>query len=289
MSDFDTVLERLLTDPTFKAALAANPAAALAGYRLTPDEVDLLRSQVSTDRGAERTVETRTSKASMAGLLGSFEGLAAAGPGSGSAEHFSAVGRGLGAGQHGGPSQHFGAIGQPTPGHQTSGLGPVASASDPYSDGVPLHGGEPFPGGGPFHGTDPYGTDPYGAGVDPYGGTGEAGGGAGYPSGPLDPAMSGVVGSGDHPATGYHPHIDADGDGHWDHYTAVRHADGSVDVYEDRNGDGLADFVGHDRNGDGILESADYDEDRDGVLDTHMVDTNGDGWMDTRGPEPHGK
>ena len=86
----------------------------------------------------------------------------------------------------------------------------------------------------------------------------------------------------DQPATGYHARIDADGDGRWDRYTAVRHADGSVDVFEDRNGDGRVDFVGHDANGDGILESADYDENFDGHLETHMVDTNGDGWMDRR-------
>ena len=99
---------------------------------------------------------------------------------------------------------------------------------------------------------------------------------------------SGVEGAA-RPATGYHPHIDADGDGRWDHYTAVRHADGRVDVSEDRNHDGLVDFVGHDRDGDGILESADYDQNFDGVADTHMADVNGDGWMDTRGPEPTGK
>jgi hypothetical protein len=254
MSDFDTVLERLLTDPAFKTALAADPAGALAGYRLSPDEVDLLRSQVSTGDGAERTVETRTSKASMVGLLGSFGGLTGGGHGAG--DHLSAVGRGLGHQQ----TQHF---------------GPLAGGADPYSGDAPGHGGESFRGAGPS------GSDPYGASVDPYGGP--------APAGPVDPAMSGVVGAGDHAATGYHPHIDADGDGRWDQYTAVRHSDGSVDVYEDRNRDGLADFVGHDRNGDGVLESADYDEDRDGVLDTHMADTNGDGWMDTRGPEPRGK
>jgi hypothetical protein len=99
------------------------------------------------------------------------------------------------------------------------------------------------------------------------------------------PRMDSLLGPGDHLATDYHPHIDADGDGKWDHYVAVRHADGSVDVYEDRNGDGVADFVGHDRNGDGVLESADYDHAFDGTADTHMADTDGDGWMDTRTPE----
>ena len=97
-----------------------------------------------------------------------------------------------------------------------------------------------------------------------------------------------VLGDGDQLDPDYHHHIDADGDGKWDQYVAVRHGDGGVDVYEDRNHDGLVDFIGHDRNADGILESADYDENFDGVADTHMADTNGDGWMDTRGPEPTG-
>src|SRR2546430_11625794 len=74
MSDFDTVLERLVTDPGFAARLSADPTGALAGYRLSADEVDLLRSQVSTGDGGGRTVETRTSKASMMGLLGAFGG-----------------------------------------------------------------------------------------------------------------------------------------------------------------------------------------------------------------------
>ena len=63
MTDFDTVLERLLTEPAFPAALAADPAGALAGYRLSPDEVELLRSQVSFGDAGDRAVETRTSKA----------------------------------------------------------------------------------------------------------------------------------------------------------------------------------------------------------------------------------
>src|SRR2546421_8818175 len=75
MSDFDTVLERLVTDPGFAAQLSADPAGALAGYRLSADEVDLLRSQVSMGDGGGRSVETRTSKASMMGLLGAIGGV----------------------------------------------------------------------------------------------------------------------------------------------------------------------------------------------------------------------
>ena len=70
MTDFDDVLERLLTDPVFQARLAANPEAALAGYRLDPSERDLLRAQLTGVDAADRTVETRTSKSGIVGLLG---------------------------------------------------------------------------------------------------------------------------------------------------------------------------------------------------------------------------
>jgi hypothetical protein len=230
MSDFDTVLERLVTDPGFPAALAADPATALAGYQLSAEEVDLLRSQVSAGDGGDRTVETRTSKASMMGLLAPLAGF---GLGSGGGTE---IGRGLA--PH--PHEHFGA-------NVHSGLSPVDSA----------------------HGEGSARPD---AGAVEAGRVGQS----------IGPAEGPVAGAGDQVATNYHPHIDADGDGHWDKYLAVRHADGGVDVYEDRNGDGRVDFIGHDANGDGILESADYDENFDGVTDTHMTDTNGDGWMDTR-------
>ena len=224
MSDFDTVLERLVTDPGFARALAADPDAALAGYRLDADEVALLRSQVSAGDGGDRAVEERTSKASMMGLLGSFGGIGAG------HQDAAMVGRGLA------PHPHA----EFAPDGPQSGFAPLdADAPDPYN---------------------PYTVAPAAE--------------VAHPADQLIP--------GDQPATDYHARIDADGDGHWDRYTAVRHADGSVDVYEDRNADGRIDFVGHDANGDGVLEGADYDENFDGHLETHMVDTNGDGWMDKR-------
>jgi hypothetical protein len=70
MSDFDDVLERLLVDPVFQARLAADPNAALAGYRLDPGERELLHSQLSGSDGADRTVETRTSKSGIVGMIG---------------------------------------------------------------------------------------------------------------------------------------------------------------------------------------------------------------------------
>ena len=83
MSDFDAALERLLTDPSFAAALAADPDRALAGYRLDPAESVLLRSQVTADTSsAAAAVEARTTKSSTFGLfssLGDLAGAAAAG------------------------------------------------------------------------------------------------------------------------------------------------------------------------------------------------------------------
>lgn len=76
MSDFDAVLERLLTDPAFTATLAADPAGALAGYRLSPEEIELLHAQVSADAGGEHVVEQRTSKAGLFGLLSPLAGVA---------------------------------------------------------------------------------------------------------------------------------------------------------------------------------------------------------------------
>ncbi|MET7421770.1 Os1348 family NHLP clan protein [Dactylosporangium sp. NPDC005555] len=72
MSDFDDVLERLLTDPGFQDRLAADPAGALAGYRLTADELELLQAQVGGADAGQSRVEQRTSKASMFGLFSSI-------------------------------------------------------------------------------------------------------------------------------------------------------------------------------------------------------------------------
>lgn len=80
MSDFDDVLERLIADPTFQAALQTNPDAALAGYRLQPDERQLLAAQLDSHTGEERTVEMRVSKSGVMGMVGpvvSAMGLAA--------------------------------------------------------------------------------------------------------------------------------------------------------------------------------------------------------------------
>src|SRR5690349_5956444 len=88
MSDFDRVLERLLDDPGFLAALAADPAGALRGYQLSDDERTLLMSQVVAGTGGQGPVETRTSKSGLAGMIGPVVGafgVAAAGGAAGGA------------------------------------------------------------------------------------------------------------------------------------------------------------------------------------------------------------
>jgi hypothetical protein len=70
VSDFDEVLERLVTDPAFQAALRADPQAALHGYQLTADEWQLLQTQVDLAAGDEHAVEARVSKSGLFGLVG---------------------------------------------------------------------------------------------------------------------------------------------------------------------------------------------------------------------------
>jgi hypothetical protein len=311
MSDFDTVLERLLFDGPFKAALAADPARALAGYALTPDERELLHAQVSTDSGGERTVEQRTSKASMFGLLSSLGGT---GVGS-AADATSQGGQGASAG--------FGESGETWQGETWQ--------SETWQSGVGQSGvgqsGVGEAGHSGFAGAVRAGLGEAGqAGV---GAAGRSGlGEAGWIDLPVDPHAAveaglaeareqvheqiGTVYSGGTygsigqelndlthqgqggvgaaavvpPPADYHPHIDVNGDGRWDQYTVRGRADGGVDIVADMDRDGRADFVGHDLNRDGLVESADYDKDHDGVFENHQFDVNGDGWLDRSVTDP---
>jgi len=84
MSDFDEVLERLVTDPQFQAALRADPSTALAGYQLDPQERAVREAQLDQGAGPDRTVEARISKSGLAGMIGpvaSAFGLDATEPG----------------------------------------------------------------------------------------------------------------------------------------------------------------------------------------------------------------
>jgi hypothetical protein len=227
MSDLEAVMERLLSDPTFPGALAKDPDAALAGYTLSAEDRELLGVPLVSGPGDERTVEIRTTKSSMAGLLGpvasAFGATASGGQSMGSAS---------------GSSEAFGRA--------------------PRSDGAATIGAavqatETF---GGFPPKESFGTV----------------------------ANTGTVGAAPPIAANYATHVDVDGDGTWDAYTAYERTDGGVDVHVDiqvdGNNDGVPDFIGHDYNRDGLIDTADYDTNHDGVMDTRMHDDNGDGWMD---------
>jgi hypothetical protein len=70
MSDLNAVMERLLTDPEYRQAFAADPVGAMAGYDLTVQERQMLLTDVSPDTVVGSGVEQRTSKAGMFALLG---------------------------------------------------------------------------------------------------------------------------------------------------------------------------------------------------------------------------
>jgi transcriptional regulator with XRE-family HTH domain len=74
VSDFDTVLERLLLDPQFKSALASDPTRTLAGYQLSDQERQILLTDMAGASGTQSLVEDRISKSSMFGLLSSLSG-----------------------------------------------------------------------------------------------------------------------------------------------------------------------------------------------------------------------
>ena len=272
MSDFDAVLERLLNEPSFASALAADPDATLSGYTLDAGEVDLLRSQVSPDTGGGlAAVETRTNKSSTFGLFSSFADVGhtlAQGPSGAAAPlgPWSEFGSAAGiAAQHtadaaGAPGAAQG-LGD-APDAWGSGAGDVHEQWPPAGHGE--LGSAPGHDGGPdLDGLPP--TESQGLGDAPKSGLGE-------PSRfHADPIAA---------PKGYHPRIDADGDGHWDKATYSGTKDHGVEIRVDVNKDGHADFVGHDTDTDGRVDYADYDKDHDGTFEKRMYDDNGDGWLD---------
>jgi hypothetical protein len=234
------VLERLLGDAGFQAALARDPAAALRGYHLSEDERDLLRAQVVTGAGGQGAVETRTSKSGLVGLFAPIAGavgMAAAQYSSGNASMGSAL-----------SDSTVGSGG----GHESLGLAaPVPS------------------------GTESIGSAGGGGGAESVGSSnGSLGDGFGAAVGSAADGSASIGG------TPYHTVVDVNGDGHWDGYVARPRSGGGYDVVVDMDHDGRADFVGHDVNGDGLIDSADYDTNLDGRMDTRMYDDNGDGWLD---------
>lgn len=270
MSDFDAVLERLLNEPSFASALAADPDATLSGYKLDAGEVELLRSQVSADSGGGlAAVETRTNKSSTFGLFSSFAeightlsdsstGDAVLGPWS---EFGSAAGI---AAQHAADAAHGGGQGL---GDAPDAWGSGGSAGHEQwaaPDHSELGAAPNSDGSADLDGLPPTSQ---GLGDAPKSGLGESGRFSGEP---------------EHlaPPKGYHPRIDANGDGHWDKATYVGTKNDGVEIRVDADHDGHTDFVGHDTDSDGRVDYADYDKDDNGTFEKRMYDDNGDGWLD---------
>ena len=232
MSDLEAVMERLLTDPLFQSALARNPDAALAGYTLSAEDRELLGVPVVTGSGEDRTVELRTTKSGVVGMLGPV---------------VSAFGVVAGSGNQ---SMGF------APGSNTLGSAPGSGSSGdtfghaPLSDGS-NSGTESFGTAGPREtfGTvtnaETVGAAPSGAGLENY-------------STRVD-----VDGDGSWDAHTLHARDDGGVDIHAD----MNH-DGIVDfIGHDDNRDGLVDSADYDTNRDGVMDTRMYDDNRDGWMD----------------------
>jgi hypothetical protein len=318
MSDFDEVLERLLTDPSFPARLAADPVGALAGYVLDAQEADLLRQQVSNDVGAQvAAVEDRVSKASTFGLFSSFGigevagtiGSELARPGYGSLPADGSPGLGsagpVGLGADGLGSGGFGSGDDPGAGGVLGEWSEFGSAVETAAQAAVEHQSAEGFGSAP----DAWGTG--GGDLAARSGLGAApefSARSGFGSAPgledspdLDglPAVSGLgdaprSGFGDAgqarggqaeaehlaPPKGYHNRVDADGDGSLDKATYRGREGGGAEIRVDLDGDGRADFVGVDKDLDNRVDFADYDKDHDGVFEKRMHDDDGDGFLD---------
>jgi hypothetical protein len=239
MSDFDAALERLLTDPSFAAQLAADPDRALSGYSLDAGESEVLRSQVIADSTADvATVEARTTKSSTFGLFSSLSDLAGFGATAGAA------------------AQHVtSAVGDPS---VSQGLG---SAPDAWGAG----GGtaEARTGLG-----DASGGAVSGLGDAPRSGFGEAGGRGVAQEQEIAPPegyRNRVDADGD-------GHLDKStyrgrADGGVDILVDLN-GDGRADfVGHDLDLDNRVDSADYDKNHDGVFEKRMYDDDGDGWLD----------------------
>jgi len=281
MSDFDTVLERLLVDPGFKAQLAADPDGALAAYQLDDDERGLLRAQVTGDTGGNQRVEQRTSKASLFGLLSPMAGIGGLSD--------TAVHGGIGHGNQGlgvaGPGQGLGLAG---PDHGLGVAGPAQGLSEAGAGGTQglsaqdvfnsVHQSlEHAAGGGGVPADDEHGGL-LGRNFADFG-----------PDDPLGHGSSAHGGMGVAPVDNYHTRVDVEGDGKWDAHTYAARDDGGVDIIVDANHDGKADFVGIDHDRDGLIDESYVDYNHDGVMDAHYVDNNHDGWLDKKVPIDKGQ
>jgi hypothetical protein len=237
MSDFDTVLERLLGDAGFQAALARDPAAALRGYHLSDDERELLRAQVVTGAGGQGAVETRTSKSGLVGLFAPIAGavgMAATQLPSGNASVGSALPGGSGGGH-----ESLGLAAPVTAGTESigepdgGGAESVGSSNGSLGDGFGSSIGPAADGSASIGGSTPYHTS-----VDVNG----------------DGRWDGYVAR-PRAGGGYDVVVDMDHDGRADF------------VGHDVNGDGLIDSADYDTNLDGRMDTRMYDDNGDGWLD----------------------
>jgi hypothetical protein len=278
MSDFDAVLERLLTDPSFATQLAADPDGALSGYKLAAGEGELLRQQVAVDSTADlAAVESRMTKSSTFGLLSPFAGTGAladmlghklsggnpAAPPAAPLGPWSEFGSAAGI-----AAQHAADVaGEPG---ATQGLG---SAPEGWGEGGGTMGARSGLGDAPDADLDGLpavtrlGDAPRSA-LGDASGQGDAGGQGSAEARQIAPPK------------GYHNRVDADGDGDWDKATYRGHEGGGAEILVDLDGDGSTDFIGYDTDVDNRVDYADFDKDRDGVFDKRMYDDDGDGWMD---------
>ncbi|HEX6871107.1 MAG TPA: hypothetical protein VF163_08415 [Micromonosporaceae bacterium] len=261
MSDFDEVLERLLTDPAFQAALAADPDATLAGYHLDPDERRLLHTQFSTGAGPDRLVEARETKSGVVGLVGPV--AAAFGVASG----FSSGSQSLGTAA---ASQSLGQA----PGSASFGSAPAGTETFGASGGTETLGTGPtqsFGAAGPVEGI--------GSAVSPDDGSG--------PAVPATDYHTRVDVDGDGTWDRYTAVERGDGgvDIRVDH-----DADGRVDfIGHDHDRDGLVDSADYDLDADGRLETRMYDDSGDGWLDRSAEIPPSDGHSQTFGQAPRSR
>jgi hypothetical protein len=229
MSDFDQVLERLLEDAGFQASLAANPDSALRGYQLSADERALLHAQVVLGSGGDRSVETRTSKSGVVGLLGPVA---------------TAFGMAVG--------------------HQSlapAGHGTFDAAPEP-DGGAGIFGAADGSGGGTTGGHGSFGGA---AGVETIGSAQDGQGTLGTARVPDHSYHTRVDVDGDGHWDSYVAYDRPDGG--VDIEVDLNH-DGKVDfIGHDFNRDGLVDSADYDTNFDGTMDTTMYDDNGDGWLD----------------------
>lgn len=318
MSDFDAALERLLADPSFAAALAADPGRALAGYRLSADEVQLLHTQVGGESGGQRDVEVRANQSSLFGMLSPIAGIVG---GLGIGDQIAGAGASApqaarGPGPAGPPIEGFGPGRQPADGRipdsrMGEGIGGALRAVDGLRPDLGGRGGggavstgfgpadPPHPPGRPVEGFGAVGGPTEGFGRAPVPAEG-------FGARPDGDQPGGLAGLGDETVRGGEPAGVGDpigqaqpaaGPGAGDTDGALSTALSPPEGYHTRvDVDGDGDWDRHmllgrvdggvdilvDADGDGRVDFVGHDTDADGRVDSADYDTDRDGFFDKR-------